>query len=620
MRKKRLLAAIGCVVLTVLLAASPMCALASVTMVNGVPTQLLGDTQSSTPNYSMAWLDNVVIRDDATAVMTARLVPKPSYPYSKTYAEFVDDVAQYAEINNVDENTVATAYDEVAQMLYYMVVALGMTDEQPAMEAYLTEYGITLPADPQPDDTAKIAIVYAALRYNAIYALYGKEVTFSRGITLDQAEIAVLSELTGVFLPSGVNSMTGFAVQAMRTHVEEFNKVPISSDPSDSEVFHWVKVLTAAGCDYQVPLTPYTEATSGQKAYVDYAYYASIFQTIYDVNINPVRLAQADASTDELAVQRLILTTMLDEKEVYYSTTASTEELFDLACENGYFDLDEEFYSDVFNYDLYVKSDCEKLWFTPFPLASQLGGDDSALTIYLGNTQMKPSSTAYFPLDVTRANEPVDLTVIYNNGTPDVQRIVYNFNVIKTGEASLALSNGTDMAAQLQTYADSILPGDNAAINATIDSVIDTVREQTGDLTAFDLETMTTYAYTYATATDSNGLPLTDAQGALVTELVPIDSGSAFDPYVIETFPEEETAVLTIPTGEDAAQSSGNDSVIARATTVIKENPQILAAPTGILALGGLVGYFWNRKRKDALTAAEKPEDDKPIDIPNLFD
>ena len=277
--------------LAMLLAMTPVFAFAAVTLVNGVPTQLLGNPQSSTPNYSMAWLDNVVIRDDATAVTTARLVPRASYPYSKTYAEFVEEVSQYAQINDVDETTVATAYDEAAQMLYYLVVALGMTDELPAMEAYLTEQGIALPENPQPDDTAKVAIVYAALRYNAIYALYGKEVTFAKGITLDQAEIAIMAELTNVFLPSGVDSMTGFAVQAMRTHVEEFNKVPISADPSNSEVFHWVKILTAAGNDYAVPLTPYAEATSGQKAYVDYAYYASIFTTVYDVSINPVRLA-----------------------------------------------------------------------------------------------------------------------------------------------------------------------------------------------------------------------------------------------------------------------------------------------------------------------------------------
>ncbi|MBR3551764.1 MAG: hypothetical protein IKN72_00060 [Clostridia bacterium] len=619
MRKKRLLAALCGIVLAMLLAMTPVFAFAAVTLVNGVPTQLLGNPQSSTPNYSMAWLDNVVIRDDATAVTTARLVPRASYPYSKTYAEFVEEVSQYAQINDVDETTVATAYDEAAQMLYYLVVALGMTDELPAMEAYLTEQGIALPENPQPDDTAKVAIVYAALRYNAIYALYGKEVTFAKGITLDQAEIAIMAELTNVFLPSGVDSMTGFAVQAMRTHVEEFNKVPISADPSNSEVFHWVKILTAAGNDYAVPLTPYAEATSGQKAYVDYAYYASIFTTVYDVSINPVRLAQADASDDELAVQRLLLTSMLDEKEVPYSNTATTEELFDMACECGYFDLEEEFYSDVFNYDLYVKPDCEKLWFTPFPLASQLGGDDSALTIYLGNTQMKPSSTAYYLLDVTRASEPVDLTVIYNNGAPDVQRIVYNFNVIKTGEANLSLANGTDLKLQLQTYADNILPGDNAAVNATINTVIDTVQGQTSDLPAFDLETMTTYGY--SVPTDASGLPAINVPGELATDLLPGgDSAVTYDPYVIATYAPEETAVLTIPTGDDAIERGGDDSAIARATTVIKENPEILAAPTGILAFGGLVGYLWNKKRKDALNAAEKPADDKPTEIPNLFD
>ena len=611
---KKVLAVVLGVVLIAALTATSLLSLASVKLVNGTPQVLLGNTQSSSPNYSMAWLDNVVIRDDASAVLTARLVPLASYPYSRTYEEFIDDVQQYAEINDVNETTVGAAYDEVAQMLYYIVTALGMTDDLPVMESYLVDYGITLPSNPQPEDTAKVAIVYAALRYDAMQVLYNKQISLSKGISLDQAEIVILSELTGVFLPSNVDSMNGFAVQAVRANVEECGQLPISENPSNSEVFHWAKVLTAASNDYLVPLTPYPEATGAQKEYVDYAYYASIFNRIYDITLNPVRLAAAEASGEELAVPRLILMTMLDEKGVNYSNAMTTEDLFQLACENACFELEEEFYSDVFNYDLYVKSDCTRLWFTPFPLASQLGGDDNNLMIYLGNTEVAPAKTTYAALDPVRMTEPLDLTVIYNNGAPDVQRIIYHFNVIKTDETSDVELTGSNLSEDLQNLMQNIIPTDNEKVNAAINEVIQIAQENGIDLAQYDPQTVTTFAFT-----DENGLPIASIpDGGAVTNGNPLNGLGGL---MIETYPEDETAVLTIPTGDDAAGRSVNDSVIARTASAIRENPQIIAAPTGILALGGLIGYFWNKKRKVEPETDDEAEAKKRSDeFPDLSD
>ena len=43
-----------------------------------------GKLQFFTEEYSLAWLNKLVIRDDATAIKEARIVPKAEYPYSKT--------------------------------------------------------------------------------------------------------------------------------------------------------------------------------------------------------------------------------------------------------------------------------------------------------------------------------------------------------------------------------------------------------------------------------------------------------------------------------------------------------------------------------------------------------
>ena len=123
----------------------------------------------------------------------------------------------------------------------------------------------------------------------------------------------------------------GLAVQAAKSHVEEFPEIPISENPSNSEVFHWSKVLTAASNDYEVPMTTYDQTSAAQREYVDYAYYASIFDKIYDdIHVNPTKLAAADMSGDSLAVQKVVLGAMLDSKGVAYAPEASCQQLFEL--------------------------------------------------------------------------------------------------------------------------------------------------------------------------------------------------------------------------------------------------------------------------------------------------
>ena len=581
-----------------------MFAFATVTLQNGKPEVLQGHPRSANPAYSKAWLDTVIIRDNATSVLTARIVPRDDYPYSHTYEQFVAEVNRYAELNKLDETSVGNAYNEVVELFYYTAAAMGMTDDLPTMAQYLRDYGIEVPANIDPKDTPTVAVVYAAIKYNAIYTLYNKQVTFPKGITLQSAEIIILSELTGVFLPSGVNSINGFAVQAVKSHVEEFKDLPLSQNPSNAEVFHWSKILTAAANHYQVPLTPYEETTKAQRDYVDYAYFASIINTLYDVQINPARLAVADASAEQNALQKVILQGMLDSKEMPYSNTASCEELFNQACAADCFLLDEEFYSDIFNYDLYTASDCEKVWFTPIALASQLGGNDENVTVYLNGAQMRPGSTAAAMLDPAKATEDIRLTVTYDDGTyANNDMVTYVFHVVKNGESSV-METGSDLLMQMQTLLDSAVPAETEAAQSLVNEVISTV-ESNSNSDQFALNTFTTYdSSLFAT------IPVDDAETSAASGQTDFGYlGKLLD----ETYAANETAVASDPSGGGQASQSANASLIARTFNAIKENPEIAAAPTGIIAFGGLVGYFWNKKRKEE--HAEEPETDETEEI-----
>ena len=555
--------------------------------------------------YNYAWLDNMIIRDDAMAATQAHIIPKPTdYPYSTTYEKFIQESGDYTQLITIDKESVTSAYDEVINVMYYLVVAMGMTDDNDVMTRYLTEQGIRLPANATADEMAEIAVVYAAIKYDAVYALYGKRVDFPAGTTLDGAIVTIMSALTGTMVPSGVDNLSGYAVFCTKTYVTAFEGLPISTNPSEDEIFYWAKVVAAGSSgDYQVPVEVYSETTSAQKEYVDYAYYASVLSDIYDVKINPIKLVVAVQSGDQLAVQKLILNTMLDEKKVSYSKDMSCKELFDLACENGCFNLEEEFYTDVLNYDIEVAQECEKIWFTPFPLSGLLeGGDDDYLTITLQGNVVAASSTTGVALNPSLNREKVTLAVKYD--APDRQNTaVYEFNIIKNaalnGERNPETQN--DMVAELEQYVNSIVPVENATASTIINGVFQKVDDS--------------LATTQGSAQVGEGI-LTTYNAATTDAYVAGTTGEGFNFDYLDELLEgvyETDAFGNIVTtqGLDFEQTTTEkQSIIDKTVETVKENPEVVVAPTGLIAVGALAGYLMTKKHRDS-DSYLKDEDDE---------
>ena len=564
-----------------------------------------GNLRWDNPVYNYAWLDNMIIRDDPMAATQAHIIPKPTdYPYSITYDKFIQESSDYNQLITLDKESVTSAYDEVINVMYYLVVAMGMTDDIDVMKQYLVQQGIRLPANTTADEKAEIAVVYAAIKYDAVYTLYGKHVEFPVGTTLDGAVVTIMSALTGTVVPSGVDNLSGYAVFCTKTYVTTFEGIPISTNPSDEEIFYWAKVVIAGTSgDYQVPVEVYSETTTAQKEYVDYAYYASILSDIYDVKINPLKLVAAIQSGDQLAVQKLILTTMLDEKKVSYSNTLSCQELFDLACRNGCFNLEEEFYTDVLNYDIEVAQNCEKIWFTPFPLSSLLeGGSDEYLTITLNGNVVAPSSTTGVALNTALKNEKVYLTVKYD--APDRQdTAVYEFNIVKNaalnGERNPETKN--DMVADIEQYVNSIVPSGNDKATAIIDGIFQNIDSSitTTDSSANVGEgILTTYnagaSEGYVTGTTNGGYDF----GYLDELLEGVYETDAFGNVVTtQGFDYEQT-------------TTEKQSVIEKTVETVKENPEIVAAPTGLIAVGAFAGYLMTKKHRDSEAYLEAAEED----------
>ncbi|MGN0486397.1 MAG: hypothetical protein ACI4GB_04115 [Acutalibacteraceae bacterium] len=573
-----------------------------------------GNTRSSAPNYNYAWLDNMIIRDDPMAATQANITPRPTdYLYSKTYDEFVKESEQYNALIRLDENTAADAYKELVNIMYYLVTAMGMTDKQEVMRQYLTEQGISLPANEGPETKAEIAVVYAAMKYDAINALYGKTVYFAKGTSLDGAVVSIVSAMTGTAVPSGIDSLSGLAVFATKKYVTQFQDLPISENPSTEEIFHWAKIITAASNDYKVPVEVYSETTAAQREYVDYAYYASLLSAAYDTHVDPVKLVVATQSTDSLAVQKLILASMLDEKGVDYSYDFSCKELFEMACEAGCFQLENEFYTDILRYDIEVAQNCEKIWFTTFPLADLLeGGSNAYLSMKLAGNPAGINDTTGISLDTTKAKETICLEVTYN--APSRQdSAVYEFNIIKNpnlnGQTNTSSQN--NLVAGVEEYVKSIVPADSEKANSVVDSVFQSIDNNVTTSSASSGEgILTTFA------TDSQSATLSGSAAEKGESTTNRFDFAYLDELIGGVYATDENGNIVTKSSLPAIESTTEKAnVIVRATAAVKENPEIVAAPTGIIAVGALAGYLMTKKHRDSEAYAEvKDEEIEDID------
>lgn len=578
-----------------------------------------GNPRAHKPVYSYAWLDNIVVRSDPSAVTSVAYTPTPEdYPYSTTFDDFITEVDNYSLLFKLDEETVGSAYEELINLIYYSVTLMGFTADYKTMCEYLRSYGISLSENVEDNATA-VGIVYAALKYDAVYVLYEKQVEIPIGTSVDHALVMILAALTATTLPSGIDSYIGFGLLAMKNYVEGFDALPLSENPDAAEIFHWAKVITASENEYQVPVASFHEATRAQKEYVDYLYYASIINGIYEINVDPIRLIIAMQSTEERSLQKFILKSMLDSKQIGYEPEITCEELFALACQNGFFSLEDDFYTDVFAYEFTVPTSCPKVWFTPFSLASQLeGGDDAYLSLFLNGVQMSPNSTVSTDLDATKAEEIVELKSVYDDGVNPKQEVTYKFRVIKSADLEVSQKPvaENDMVGQVESFIGTIIPNSNSVANEKVDEIfssIDSAISQVGTGVSDNL--LTTYG-TESTTFDLGATTSVAAPQTTTTQAV--SDGERFDFGYLEQLidgvyvtDENGNIVTTKSLSDYADEDEDEGNIIDKVTETVKENPEVVAVPSSLLAAFSVMGYFMTKKHRDGrVVGAEDDEEE----------
>lgn len=573
MKNKRALSFAISAIMLILVFSSPFISCASFFVDDGDIVSCPGNTRIyvEESKYNYAWLDSVILRDGADSVAPLTVYPVCDDPYSHTYQEFVKECNSYMLLSKDSDNTVENSIMDMLKTVYYLLVASGkITDTNPDMRAFNESKGVVYPlAEGQFTDIYTV-ITYACLKQDLCKIVTDKSVTITRGTTVEGAVVRFLSAVCDMSVPSTVDSVPVFSYLFTEKYIVDESSYPVSENPSEDEVYYWVKLQAAQKAGYSVPATTkYKDLTQSQKDYVTYAYYASVLKTRYDVAVDPMRLKVAMNSGDSYnEVPRLVLETMLEDVSVSYSSDESGESLFNKTLNEGYFAIDNEFYTDIYNYRIYVPSDCEKVWITAFPVAGQLSdGDINKVSTYLNGALVKNNSTNYVAIPDSGATFTVKTKYADNNDTA-----TYTFSVVKTNDA------GSLNAAPSINISDPISEIKNEISNV-ISNAVDSAAEYTSATEGYTFNTVTTYAVEENTSSvllnsSSDGFEAypTDDSGSVLTTRDPL-----------ETEAQEETTA----------------SVIINVANTVKENPAVVAAPAGLIAVGASAGFIFYRRRKD---------------------
>lgn len=573
MKNKKVLSVMISLMMLILVCCSPFISYASFFVEDGDVSSCPGNTRVYTEakDYNYAWLDSVILRDGSMAVTPLTVYPVSEYPYSHTCDEFIDECNNYVKLIGLSDTVVQNTIIDSLKTIYYTLVATGkITDSTQDMRAYNESCGILYPyTDSQFTDLYTV-ITYVCLNQNLYKLVSNEDVSITRGTTVEGAVVKFLSAVCGMAVPSSVDTVPAFSYLFTEKYVIEDSAYPVSENPTEEEVNYWVKLQAAQKAGYSVPATTkYENLTSEQIEYVTYAYDASVLTTRYEVPIDPMLLKAALSSSNSSdEVPRLVLKSMLDNSSVSYLKDETTQSLFNKAAQEGYFDLENEFYTDIYNYRIYVGPECEKIWITCFPIADQLdNGSINEVSTFINGSLVKNSSTN--AVEVPADGTTFTVRTSYN-GKSDTA--TYVFTVVKTGDAeTMNEAPSIDLSDPLQDIASNISNVITGSTNNSAVSELPTVGFTfDSQLTTYDIgeNTLSTEGYTGSLF---NTYP-TDEKGEVLTTRNPL-----------EVTTEEETSA----------------SVLSYVSDKVRENPVVVAAPAGLAAIGASAGFMFYRKRRE---------------------
>lgn len=356
---------------------------ASVAVGSAIVAKTAGDTSEKNP----AWLSGFYVRESSTDFSRKDMIPHADGVYSRTLGGFRTEVDAIKKVCNISLDSLTAKFNDVVTKLYDMISETGLLNSYEEMKGVLeTEYGITYPNGDTATTPAYTAILYACLKYDIISPITGRPVEIPAGTTVDRAIALVVANVLGEELPDNVTSLEDYAIESIKKMLADNGYELPENSTAQQTIWHY-KIMISEQQGYTVENHDVANYTQADIDNLNACYYAAVIKMNYGVGPAPADAFAAVNSEDADALPTLILKTMIESKGESTQNDPTIEQLFDHACQLGFFDLANGFYSDVYTYDVYLKYNCSDVWLTAYSYASELGQNE------LNNVKMSMNGT-----------------------------------------------------------------------------------------------------------------------------------------------------------------------------------------------------------------------------------
>lgn len=558
-------------------------------------TNLGVKTQYKYEENDPSWLRQLVIKEDmlsTSGLMNEEILhPVTSYPYTTDAPHFKVQVEEYIEMYTLDEDSQRAAYLYLLEQIGALNVISDPDVSDKTKAEWLRNHGIIVTEEDEndPEKLLMISALYAMMKNDFYYVLTGKELTIPQGTTLEEAVVIYLmalsgndSELTEFLLKFFGNATIGnlddyiYYTSLMTLYTQGYVSPKEIPTIQREEVYRRVAIMTIRNAGIAI------DSETATTEEVRHKYLAAMLGTQYSVTVDPTALKKAlsKGTTPYYILQRMAYE---DAKLTISQSKYTYEECFKLVLQKtDRFDLKNEFYSDIYEYDIHLDNIRSNISVNPNPI-SKAGTSVSINGVDVANA-------AYALVELTgKAKETITIVSRHAEGK-NVETTVYKVNVYQ----------GT--AAPPDSDLTGIIPTLGSGIADNVGSGSD------GNLQGPDLNNALNNINNAASPVVNSVLTLNE-KGQLVDQYGNIVSDSTYEtlPSGYEYVLNDDGVVSVVLTNKKGTESTTADSSDSLGKEDIPKIAAIVSAVCILLLLIGIaVTVFVSKKKKSKIAESKK--------------
>ena len=392
------------------------------------------NTQYKYDEVDPSWLRQLTIKEDMLStsglINEEILHPVTSYPYTCDAPHFKAEVEEYLKIYTLDDDSQRAAYLYLLQQIGALgIIAEPDTTDEDKIE-WLKNHGIIIPDEDVKDPEKKLMILslYALMKNDIYYVFTGKTLKIPEGTPYEEAIVMYLMALSGddseltdfvfkFFGSASVGNLEDYIyyTSLMSLYTQGYISPLEIPTLSRNEVYRRVAIMTIRTAGIAI------DSETATTEEIRHKYLAAMLGMQYSVTIDPTAFKKEldKGNAPYYLLQRMAYE---DSKVTISAKKHSYEECFKIVLQKTHrFDLEDEFFSDIFEYDIYLDNIRKNISVNTNPVTK------SGTTISINGVDVTAGSYAVVEL-AGKAKETI--TIICKNTTnKKTNQTVYKVNV-----------------------------------------------------------------------------------------------------------------------------------------------------------------------------------------------